>query len=63
MHRAAVWEHSSKSNIKIVHNPIEHFLWNTSDFSSDDVLKIKKIFCPLNKIFCFKDQFRKFEKS
>ena len=35
---AAVWQHSSNSNIKIVHNSIEHFLRNTSDFSSDDVL-------------------------
>ena len=35
---AAVWQHSSKSNIKIVHNSFEHFLWNPSDFSSDDVL-------------------------
>ena len=38
MHRAAVWQHSSNSNIKIVHNSIEHFLWNLSDFFSDDVL-------------------------
>ena len=38
MHRAAVWQHSSNSNIKIVHNSIEHFLWNPSDFFSDDVL-------------------------
>ena len=38
MHRDAVWQHSSNSNIKIVHNSIEHFLWNPSDFSSDDVL-------------------------
>ena len=38
MHRAAVWQHSSNSNIKIVHNSIEHFLWNSSGFSSDDVL-------------------------
>ena len=30
--------YSSNSNIKIVHNSIEHFLWNPSDFSSDDVL-------------------------
>ena len=28
----------SNSNIKIVHNSIDHFLWNPSDFSSDDVL-------------------------
>ena len=38
MHRAAVWQHSSNSNIKIVHNSIEHFLWNSSDFFSDDAL-------------------------
>ena len=38
MHGAAVWQHSSNSNIKIVHNSIEHFLWNPSDFFSDDVL-------------------------
>ena len=38
MDRAAVWQHSSNSNIKTVHNSIEHFLWNSSDFSSDDVL-------------------------
>ena len=38
MHRAAVWQHSSNSNIKIVHNSTEHFLWNPSDFFSDDVL-------------------------
>ena len=38
MHRAAVWQHSSNSNIKIVHKSIEHFLWNPSDSFSDDVL-------------------------
>ena len=38
MHSAAVWQHSSNWNIKIVHNSIEHFLWNPSDFFSDDVL-------------------------
>ena len=38
MHCAAVWQHSSNSNIKNVHNSTEHFLWNPSDFSSDDVL-------------------------
>ena len=38
MHCAAVWQHSSNSNTKIVHNSIEHFLWNLSDFFSDDVL-------------------------
>ena len=35
MHHTVVWQHSSNSNIKIVHNSIEHFLWNPSDFSSD----------------------------
>ena len=43
MHHAAVWQHSSNSNIKIVHNSIEHFLWNPSDFSSDDVLSCLRI--------------------
>ena len=43
MHCAAVWQHSSNSNIKIVHNSIEHFLWNPSDFSSDDVLSCLRI--------------------
>ena len=38
MYCAAVWQHSSNSNIKIVHNSIEHFLWNPSDSFSDDVL-------------------------
>ena len=38
MHPAAVWQHSSNSNIKIVHNSIEHFLGNSSDFSSDAAL-------------------------
>ena len=38
MHRAAVWQHSSNSSIKIFHNSIEHFFWNPSDFSSDDVI-------------------------
>ena len=38
MHCATVWQHSSNSNIKIIHNSIEHFLWNPSDFFSDDVL-------------------------
>ena len=38
MHRAAAWQHSSNSNIKIVHNSAEHFLWNPSDSFSDDVL-------------------------
>ena len=32
------WQHSSNSNNKIVHNSIEHFLCNLSDFFSDDVL-------------------------
>ena len=38
MHCAAVWQHSSNWNIKIVDNSIEHFLLSPSDFSSDDVL-------------------------
>ena len=38
MRRAVGWQHCSNSNIKIVHNSIEHFLWNSSDFFSDDVL-------------------------
>ena len=38
MHRTAVWQHSSNSNIRIVYNSIEHFLWNQSDFSSDNCL-------------------------
>ena len=38
MHHAAIWQHSSNSNIKVVHNSIQHFLWNASGFSSDDVL-------------------------
>ena len=40
MHRAAAWQYSSHSNIKIVHNSIEHFLWNSSSFFSDDVFRI-----------------------
>ena len=36
MHRAAVSQHSIDSNIKIIHNSIEHFLWNSPDFFSDD---------------------------
>ena len=43
MYRAAVWQHSSNSNIKIVHNSFEHFLWNSSDFSSDAVLSCLRI--------------------
>ena len=38
MHRAAVWQHSSNWNNKIVHKSIEHFLCNPCDFFSDDVL-------------------------
>ena len=38
MHRAAVWQRSSNTNIKIVHKSIEHFLWNQSDLFFDDVL-------------------------
>ena len=44
MHRAAVWQHSSNSNIKIVHNSIEYFLWNPSDSFSDDALSCLWIF-------------------
>ena len=29
----------SNSNIKVVHNSTEHFLWNLSDFSSDVVFE------------------------
>ena len=38
MHGAAVWQHNNNSNNKIVHNSIEHFLCNLSDFFFDDVL-------------------------
>ena len=38
MHRAAVWQHRSNWNIKIIYNSIDHFLKNPSSFSSDDVL-------------------------
>ena len=44
MNHAAVWQYSSNSNIKIVHNSIENFLWNPSDFSSGDVLSCLRIF-------------------
>ena len=44
MHRAAVWQHSSKLKIKIVQNSTEHFLWTPSDFFSDDVLSCLQIF-------------------
>ena len=44
MHRAAVWQHSSNSNNKIVHNSIENFLCNPSDFCSDDVLSFLIVF-------------------
>ena len=55
MHHAAVWQHRSNSNIKIVHNSIDHFLWNPSDFSSDDVLSclwivFTNFYVPLQKI-------------
>ena len=43
MHRAAVWQYSSNSNTKIVHNAIKHFLWKPSDFFSDDVLSCQWI--------------------
>ena len=38
MHHAAVWQHSSNSNFKIVHNFTENFLWNPSNIFSGDVL-------------------------
>ena len=38
IHCAAVWQHSSNSNIKIVRSFIEHFLWNQSDLYFDDAL-------------------------
>ena len=38
MHLAAVQLHISNSNIKIVNNSFEHFLWNLPNFFSDDVL-------------------------
>ena len=44
MRRAVGWQHCSNSNIKIVHNSIEHFLWNSSDFFSDDVLSCLWVF-------------------
>ena len=43
MQVAAVWQHSSNSNIKIVRTSIEHFLWNPSDFFSGDVLSCLRI--------------------
>ena len=39
MHRDAVWQHSSNSNIKILHKYIAHFLLNPSDFSTDVVFE------------------------
>ena len=50
MHRAAVWQHSSNSNSKIVDNSIEHLLWNPSDFCSNDVLSCLWIIF-INSIF------------
>ena len=47
MHRAAVWQHSSNSDIKIVHHSIEHYLWSPSDLFFDDVLS------PLLSVDCF----------
>ena len=35
--------HSSNSNIKFVHSSIENFLWNPSDFLSDDALSCLRI--------------------
>ena len=46
MHGAAVWQHNNNSNNKIVHNSIEHFLCNLSDFFSDDVLSCLWIVFP-----------------
>ena len=45
MDPAAVWQHSSNSSIKIVHNSIEHFLWNPSDLFFDDVLSLLSVDC------------------
>ena len=45
MDPAAVWQHSSNSSIKIVHNCIEHFLWNPSDLFFDDVLSLLSVDC------------------
>ena len=45
MPRTVVWQHSSNSNIKIVSNSIEHFLWNPSDFFF--------WWCPLLSADCF----------
>ena len=36
-------QHSSNSNLNIVHNSIEHFLWNPSGSSSDDALLCLRI--------------------
>ena len=47
MHRAAVWQHSSNSDIKIVHHSIEHYLWSPPDLFFDDVLS------PLLSVDCF----------
>ena len=49
MQLVAVWQHGSNSNIKIVHNSIEYFLWNLSDFSFDDVLSCLIVFT--NSVF------------
>ena len=38
MHRAALRQQCSNSNIKFVDSSIEHFLWNPSDFSSNGAL-------------------------
>ena len=38
MHRAALWQQSSNTNIKIVDTSIEHFVWNPFDFSSNGAL-------------------------
>ena len=49
MQLVAVWQHGSNSNIKIVHNSIEYFLWNLYDFSFDDVLSCLIVFT--NSVF------------
>ena len=45
MPRTVVWQHSSNSNIKTVHNSIDHFLWNPSDFFF--------WWCPFLSVDCF----------
>ena len=52
---AAVWQHSSNSNINVFQNCIEHFLWNPSDFFSDDVLSCLSIVFT-NSVFLSEDR-------